>query len=92
MGFAEQMISSIRANNRRKIIHTPFKRNKKNYEKSDSIRSKEYTQFEKDLLSKKLKQNKTLEKEQHLYKLLISFGLTIIVIAGIVFAIKFTFF
>ena len=91
-GSIAAMISSMKSNNRRKNKHKPFSKYDKTYKKTSPIKSKEYSQLEKDLLSKKLKENKIHEKEQHLYKLLISIGLTVIVIAGIVFLVKFVFF
>ena len=92
MGFAEQMNNSLKRNNRRKSVHTPFSRNKKSYEKSEPIASKNFTQLEKDLLSKKLKDRKDNEREQNKYKLVVSIGLTVLVISGIVFTIKLIFF
>lgn len=92
MGFAEQMNNSLKRNNRRKPVHIPFSKNQKSYEKSESINSKNFTQLEKDILSKKLKENKEIEQEQYRYKLVISFGITVLVIAAIVSAIKLVFF
>jgi hypothetical protein len=92
MGFADQMNSSLKRNNRRKAVHTPFSKNKKSYEKSEPIKSKKFNQFEKDLLEKKLNTKRDIENEQNRYKLVISFGVTVLVISGIVFTIKIIFF
>ncbi|PCI95028.1 MAG: hypothetical protein COB15_12490 [Flavobacteriales bacterium] len=92
MAFAANMIASLKLNNRRKSVHNPFSKDKKEYSKGTPIQSKEYTQFEKDLLLKELKENRELEKKQHIYKIIISLGLTIIVISTIVSIIKLTFF
>ena len=92
MGFAEQMNNSLKRNNRRKAVHIPFSKNKKTYEKSEAIPSKKFSQLEKDILSKKLNANKNLEIEQNRYKVIISFGITILIISGIVFLIKLIFF
>jgi hypothetical protein len=92
MVFAANMIASLKLNNSRKTNHTPFSKGKKEYTKGNSIQSKEFTLFEKNLLKKDLKEKRDIESKQRVYKLIISFGLTIIVISGIVFILKFTFF
>ncbi len=92
MTSALDMINSLKFNNRRKSVHTPFSKDKKSYEKGQPVVSKDLSQFEKDLLLKKLKENRVMENKHRVYKMIISFGLTIIVIGGIVFIIKFTFF
>ncbi len=92
MAFAANMIASLKLNNRRKTIHTPFSKGKKRVHKKKTILSKNFTQFEKDLLEKNLKEKRELEEKQKIYKVVISIVLTIISIAGIVFAIELTFF
>lgn len=91
MGFAEQMISSLRNNSRRKKVHIPFEKTD-TPQKSTPIKSKNFSQFEKDILAKKLKTSKEIEKNQQLFKLILTLATTIIVIAIIVFTIKLTFF
>ncbi len=92
MAFAANMIASLKLNNRRKAVHTPFSKDEKKYSKGDSVKSKDFTQFEKDLLRIELKEKRAVENKQKIYKLIITIGLTIIVISGIVFILKFTFF
>ena len=92
MAFAANMIASLKLNNRRKTIHTPFSKAKKEYKKSAAVTSKKLTQLEKDLLLKKLKRIREEENKHRIYKIGITIVLTVIVISGIVFIIKFTFF
>jgi len=92
MAFAANMIASLKLNNRRKSNHSPFSKDKKKYTTGEAIKSKKFTQLEKDILSKKLKEKKEIEREQNKYKLVISFGVTVLVISGIVFTIKLIFF
>ena len=91
MGFAEQMISSLKNNNRRKRIHIPFK-NIEGTEKTSPLKSKRFTQIEKDILAKELKETRLLENEKRAYKVIITFALTAIVIISIVSVLKFIFF
>ena len=91
MGFAEQMISSIRNNSRRKRVHIPFEKTD-SLQKSAPIKSKNFTQFEKDILAKKLQENKETERNQQLFKIIVTIGVTLIVIGIIIFTIKLTFF
>ena len=91
-GSIAAMISSMKNNSRRKNKHIPFSQNLNNYKKGKPISSKEMTPKEKDLLLKKLKENKEKESKTHIYKLIITLFLTVAVISGIVFILKFTFF
>ena len=91
-GSIAAMVASMKNNSRRKNKHVPFSKDNPKYKKGKAIQSKEFTQLEKDLLMKELKENRESENKQRVYKLIISFGLTIFVISGIIFAIKFTFF
>lgn len=91
-GSIAAMIASMKNNNRRKNKHVPFSKDNPKYKKGKAIQSKEFTQLEKDLLMKELKENRKLENKQRAYKLIISLGLTIVVISGFIFAVKLIFF
>ena len=91
-GSIAAMIASMKNNSRRKNKHIPFSKNSSKHKKGKAIQSKEFSQLEKDLLLKELKENRELENKQRVYKMIISFGLTIVVVSSIVFAIKFIFF
>ncbi len=91
-GFTSAMISSIKNNSRRKKKHFPFSENGEKYKKGKAVLSKEFTQLEKDLLAKEIKENLELENKQRVYKLIITFTLTVIFIIGFVTILRFIFF
>jgi hypothetical protein len=93
MGFAEQMISSIKRNSRRKAVHIPFIKNKHiRGTGGDSYQSKELKPKYKNKLLFKLKKNRKKEERLRLKKIFISFILTLFVIILIVSVLKFIFF
>jgi len=91
MGFADQMISSIKNNSRRNRVHIPFEQSKTT-EKKPPLKSKKYSLISKNEIHQTLKKGQTKEKENLPIKILITLMATLIVISGIVFIIKFTFF
>jgi uncharacterized protein YqhQ len=91
-GHISAMQTSIKNNDRRKNKIKPFKNFVPKYLKGKALFSKKLSFTEKKELLIKLKNDRELENKQKIYKLIISFGLTIIIIVGIVFIIKFTFF
>ncbi len=91
MGFADQMISSLKNNSRRKRAHIPFEKIKEN-EHSYPIKSKDFNQLSKKEITQILKQKKVREKENAPIKIILTLIITIVLIAGIIFALKFTFF
>jgi hypothetical protein len=91
MSAIADMVASLKFNDRRKS-RVAFDKDKKDYKKGDPIISKEFTPEEKEQFLKELQVKLELENKQRVYKLIISLGLTVVVITGIVFAIKLTFF
>jgi hypothetical protein len=91
MGFADQMISSLKNNSRRKRSHIPFEKNDA-IEGKSPLKSKEYNRLSKIEVNRLLKKNKTTEKENLPLKIIISLIITVTIITGIVIVIKFTFF
>jgi hypothetical protein len=91
-GSISAMIASMKNNNRRKNKNKPFSNYVKEYSKGKPISAKEMTPKEKEIFLQKLKENRDLEKQQHIYKLFISLVITIVAIGGFVFMIKFIFF
>lgn len=91
-GSISAMISSIKSNTRRKDKHAPFSDTVIKYKKGKPLQSKKFTQLEKDILTEELKENRTMENKQRVYKLIISLGLTIIFMLGFISILKFTFF
>ena len=91
-GHMAAMQATIKNNNRKKGKNKPFKNYVAKYTKGRPIFSKKLSFQEKRELLLKLKTNRELESKQNRYKLVISFGVTILVISGIVFTIKLAFF
>jgi hypothetical protein len=91
MGFADQMINSIKNNSRRKRAHIPFEQTDSIDDKSP-IKSKSFDRLSKIEVKRMLKKNKSREKENLPIKIIISIMITLTIITGIVFIIKFTFF
>ena len=91
-GHISAMQTSIKNNDRRKNKVKPFKYFVPKYIKKKALFSKNLSFSEKRELLLKLKSDQELESKQRIYKLIISFGLTMIVIGVIVFLIKFIFF
>ena len=57
-GSVAAMISSLKTNNRRKPRSSIYDKDNAQSKRGKPIQSKEYTQFEKDLLLKELKENR----------------------------------
>lgn len=91
-GSISAMIASIKNNSRKGKSKVFDKDRYADVKKGDPIISKEFTPEEKEQFLKELQVKLELENKQHVYKLIISLGLTVVVITGIVFAIKLTFF
>ncbi len=91
MGFADQMISSLKNNSRRKRTHIPFEKIDTTENKSP-LKSKQFDRLSKIEVNRVLIKNKTKEKDNIPLKIIISIIVTITIITGIVFIIKFTFF
>ncbi len=91
-GSIAAMIASMKNNNRRKNKSKPFSKYKKEYKKGKPISTKEMTSEEKIKFNQFLKTNREIEKKQRLYKLLISLGGTVIVMASIAYLVKLVFF
>jgi len=91
-GHMAAMRVAIKNNDRRKNKNKPFKNYIAKYTKGRPISFKKLTTQEKRDLILKLRRSKKAENKQGIYKLIISFGLTILVITGIVFTIKLIFF
>jgi len=90
MGIAA-MIASIK-NNKRKPRSNPLSKGKIDYKMGESIQSKELTPDERKKLLFRLKRNRSKEDKLRLYKLIITFTLTVIVIPIIIMLIKLVFF
>jgi hypothetical protein len=91
-GSVAAMISSLKANDRRRIKRSIYDKNKNQLRKGNPINTKKLTTQGKEKLLLKLKENREVENKKIVYKLITSLCITIIVIGGIVFAIKITFF
>jgi hypothetical protein len=91
-GHMTAMQSTIKHNDRRKSKNKPFKKYIAKYTKSKPLFSKKLSIQEKRKLLIRLENNRNIDNKQLVYKLIISLILTIIVISGILFIIKLTFF
>lgn len=91
-GSVSAMISSLKANSRRSKRSSIYDNNNPHAKKSQPLASRELTPLEKSALLEKIKLDHELEKKQGLQKLMISLVITVVVIIGIVYLLKFTFF
>lgn len=91
MSFTQQMVSSLRNNNRRKQKHTPFEQTP-NVKKGTPIKSKKFGVVGKHSVEQILKKKQEKEKEQRVYKILLTLITTILLISGVTFSIRLIFF
>ena len=91
-GAAASAITSLKNNNRRKNSHIPFDENKTSHKHGKPINSKELTPEEKIKLLAQLKENRKREEKLKAYKMIISLGVTVVVIGIIVFTLKAVYF
>lgn len=91
MSFTQQMVSSLRNNDRRKQKHSPFEK-KDSIKKGSPIKSKKFGPVGKHSVGEILKKKQEKEDEQKIYKLILTLIITIIVIFGITLSIKLIYF
>ena len=91
MSFTQQMVSSLRNNDRRKQKHIPFEK-KDTVKKGNPINSKKYGPVGKHNVEQLLKKKEDNEKEQRIYKIILTLIITILVIFGITYSIKLIYF
>ena len=91
-GSIASMIASIK-NNRRKRKSQVFDKDRySNTKKGTPIISKKFTKIEKDKFLKELHYKQEKENKLRIYKLILTFIITILVISGITFSIKLIYF
>lgn len=91
MSFTQQMVSSIKNNDRRKQKHIPFEQ-KEIVKKGTPINSKKYSVVGKHEVEQILKDRKDEERQKLIYKIIYTLIITTLIISITTFLIKFTFF
>lgn len=91
MSFTQQMVSSLRNNNRRKQKHIPFEK-KDSIKKGTPIKSKKFGPVGKHNVEQILQKKQEKENEQRVYKLILTLIITILIIFGITLSIRFIYF
>lgn len=87
-GHISAMMATIKNNSQRKNKPSFIPRFEKKYTKGDAIHSKDLSPEDKVKLLAQLKVNRKREEKLRTYKLMISLGVTVIVIGIIVFTLK----
>ena len=91
-GHISAMMATIKNNSQRKNKLSFIPRFEKKYTKGDAIQSKDLSPADKVKLLAQLKINRKREEKLRNYKLIISLGVTVVILGIIVFTLKAVYF